>query len=1206
MKNMQCKRIVVALAIFAGFVTGVQAWVGMETPSLHVDGRYLKDPNGKNVLLHGWMQPNDSYFNERLFTQPTTYTAADCAGALSILEQQAELLTDTSPLFGRTHGWYQSFVRIAAPGAGWGDTGLVDGDLADRAWDNLYIPYIDYCRSRGLYVVLIGSVPFEGELMGAQHKQNLIDYWARIAAYPGIKNADNVMFEILNEPVTIESVLGNGDWGTETTAHAVAMQDYMQDIVDAIRSTGATNVVWVPGLIWQAKLKNFVDYPVAGTNIGYSGHWYPIGNNDPATIIDNFNNDFKLCSDVHPVMITEGSWNTMDEDQGLRRATTDGWGITTKTLFDAAGNISWMTGMNGEVIGNLSGGPANWTYPEIACGRDSFEWWADYTWSAPGNAIPSHPAPAEAVNGLTYKYYEGMWYAVPDFDALTPVASGLCANFDINAYASRSADGFAYVFEGYIDIPTNGTYTFYSSSDDGSKLYVGPPEVVDNDGLHGMGDVSGTVALEAGKHAIRVAMFEKNMGEGLEVRWEGPGFAKALIPDAALFRDVTPPAVPTGLVATPAEGKVWVDWNDNGESDLVGYNVYRSTTSGSGYGKLNGSLPVDHLTISEYLDASVTNGTTYYYAVTAVDSSGNESGYSSEAGDITPLAGGGSGTILREWWEGISGSSVGDLTSDPNYPDHPTGSGELTSFEAPTDFADNYGTRVRGYLHPSYSVNYTFWIASDDNSELWLSTDDNPANAVKIASVPDWTDSREWTKYAQQQSAAIALTGGQRYYIEVRHKEGGWGDNLAVAWQRPGIGREVISGSYLSPWPLAAPTGLAATLVSVSQVDLVWTTSDGADSYNVKRSTSSGGPYTTIANVATTNYSDTGVSAGTTYYYVVSAVSSDGESADSAKATTLTERVLTGTVIGTTGSWGGDPTTTRDAAFDGNLSTFFDSDLATGGWTGLDLGDTAVVTEIRFAPRSGSQFPGRMVGGVFQASSTADFSSDVVTLYTVGSAPSEGVYTTNAISGAGAYRYVRYYGPTDGFCNVAEIEFYGLAAPDPMPPAAPAGLGAVAVSDSRIDLSWTASAGADSYNVKRSITSGALYETVGSNVVSTSYSDTAGLSAGTRYYYVVSAVNTGGESSDSSETNAVPSAVIVPGEYFIADHAIADSTNLNLAVSNSVPGHTYWIWASDSLTTPDWQPVGVGQAGTGSTLDFSVAIDGVSTNRYFKLDIDRQ
>jgi O-glycosyl hydrolase len=88
-----------------------------------------------------------------------------------------------------------------------------------------------------------------------------------------------------------------------------------------------------------------------------------------------------------------------------------------------------------------------------------------------------------------------------------------------------------------------------------------------------------------------------------------------------------PPAAPTGLTATSGNNLISLDWSDNNEPDLQGYNVYRSTTHGSGYAKINGTLVAD----SNYVDNTAINGTPYYYVVTAVDTGANESGYSNEA-----------------------------------------------------------------------------------------------------------------------------------------------------------------------------------------------------------------------------------------------------------------------------------------------------------------------------------------------------------------------------------------------------------------------------------------------------------------------------------------------------------------------------------------------------------------------------------------------
>ncbi|MBN1766119.1 MAG: carbohydrate binding domain-containing protein [Sedimentisphaerales bacterium] len=111
-----------------------------------------------------------------------------------------------------------------------------------------------------------------------------------------------------------------------------------------------------------------------------------------------------------------------------------------------------------------------------------------------------------------------------------------------------------------------------------------------------------------------------------------PAYSIVTLSLSAGTPDTTPPANPTGLTATAGEVDVSLDWNNNSEPDLDGYNVYRSTTSGSGYIQLNGPL----LSSSDYIDTNVLNGVTYYYVVTAVDNSTNESGYSNED-DATPV-----------------------------------------------------------------------------------------------------------------------------------------------------------------------------------------------------------------------------------------------------------------------------------------------------------------------------------------------------------------------------------------------------------------------------------------------------------------------------------------------------------------------------------------------------------------------------------------
>ncbi|MDF2436226.1 MAG: carbohydrate-binding protein [Bacteroidota bacterium] len=168
------------------------------------------------------------------------------------------------------------------------------------------------------------------------------------------------------------------------------------------------------------------------------------------------------------------------------------------------------------------------------------------------------------------------------------------------------------------------------------------------------------------------------------------------------------------------------------------------------------------------------------------------------------------GTITREVWNNVLNKTLADIPFNST----PSSTGQLTIFEAPANVADNYGSRIRGYICPPATGNYVFWISSDNNSELWLSTSSNPASKVKIAFVEGYTMGREWTKYPGQQSQPIALTAGTKYYIEAIHREGNQGDHLEVGWKLPnGTLERPIPGSRLSPF--SASSG-AAPVVSIT------------------------------------------------------------------------------------------------------------------------------------------------------------------------------------------------------------------------------------------------------------------------------------------------------------------------------------------------------------------------------------------------------
>jgi len=134
--------------------------------------------------------------------------------------------------------------------------------------------------------------------------------------------------------------------------------------------------------------------------------------------------------------------------------------------------------------------------------------------------------------GANYDYYEGSWSSLPNFGLLRPVSTGSVNNFNLTP--PHRADNYAFRYTACINIPRLGIYTFFTKSDDGSKLYLSNFQIVNNDGLHGAQERSGSALMGAGYHNIVVTFFEATGAETLEVRYQGPGISKQLIPNSAL------------------------------------------------------------------------------------------------------------------------------------------------------------------------------------------------------------------------------------------------------------------------------------------------------------------------------------------------------------------------------------------------------------------------------------------------------------------------------------------------------------------------------------------------------------------------------------------------------------------------------------------------------------------------------------------------
>jgi N-acetylneuraminic acid mutarotase len=234
----------------------------------------------------------------------------------------------------------------------------------------------------------------------------------------------------------------------------------------------------------------------------------------------------------------------------------------------------------------------------------------------------------------------------------------------------------------------------------------------------------------------------------------------------------------------------------------------------------------------------------------------------------------------------------------------------------------------------------------------------------------------------------------------------------------------------------AAPSALVDVTNTANDVSFSWTPDpyQPTDSFTIERQGPSDPAPVILGTVKgnTLSYNDPHVQGDTHYSYSVLATNNFGSSKLSNPLMILTPTALagstplTGTIIGTSGSYLNHGNTIANV-FDGNLNTYFDAPISGGAWVGLDLGSTNVITKIGFAPRSG--YGSRMVGGVFQGSNTADFSSGVVDLSAIRQTPPSGIINFRNISGTAAYRYVRYLSPaTGGSGNIAEMQVFGYPA----------------------------------------------------------------------------------------------------------------------------------------------------------------------------------
>jgi aryl-phospho-beta-D-glucosidase BglC (GH1 family)/regulation of enolase protein 1 (concanavalin A-like superfamily) len=441
------------------------------------------------------------------------------------------------------------------------------------------------------------------------------------------------------------------------------------------------------------------------------------------------------------------------------------------------------------------------------------------------------------------------------------------------------------------------------------------------------------------------------------------------------------------------------------------------------------------------------------------------------------------------------------------------------------------------------------------------------------------------------------------------------------------------------------PSGLTAGLEAIggnSEVSLNWVASETATSYNIKRSTTSGGPYITIAFVPSLSYLDTGLTNDVTCYYVISAVNANGEGANSTEVNT-TPRTTTlpspwvDRDIGIATLWSGD---VADVGWPGSASFSFASFKIIGSgidiWNQVDslhfvyravsgdctnvvrvdnlqnsdpwakggimLRDTlnpdAINVFMTMTSQNGALFSQRTATGGASSSSgllgltvpywvklvrngntfTGSVSSNSSTWTQVGS-------TTVAMA-TSAFVGMAVTAHNSTLTNTAIFDSISVLSQLPAPPA---NLSA-SLSNAQATLSWSASPAAASYNIQRSTTNNGFYTLIAANVLATNFLDTTA-APGTTYYYVVTAVNANGESANSN-----PSALLVTLPSLLVS---ISGQNLTFAWPASDPA--FALYTTTNLAQPTvWSPVTNAVLTQGTNLKTTVPLTG-NGNRFYRL-----
>ncbi len=488
--------------------------------------------------------------------------------------------------------------------------------------------------------------------------------------------------------------------------------------------------------------------------------------------------------------------------------------------------------------------------------------------------------------GIHYKYYEGVWSALPDFNALNPIKTGYSNNIDISVRNQDVAYGI--LWEGIIRIPVAGTYKFETGSDDGSKLYIGSysntaTPLVNNDGVHGLTIVGGNITLAAGLYPIAITYFNQIGSQSMNMYWTcaAAGFpTRTKIPDNYLGDTVTSPtAVPqmtSNLLAIPLTyNKVHLTWTDN-SSNETGFELYRKAASEPDFTMI-ALLPSN---TAVYDDTTVVGSTVYSYKLQAVNLYG-ASGFNSN--DI--------GGVEYSYYEG-NWNNLPDFSTLT-----PVTRGALPNFSIlPALQQDYFAFKFFANINITVPGSYTFYTTSDDGSKLYLNTFDAAGQVVD----------NDLVHGTIEKSGTLNLTIG-KHPMWVTYFERSGGQTLQVRYQGPGIAKALIPDSVFinksttvttPPLPVipGIPLYVTAQAVSPYQINVSFKDSSTQTGYEVYRSVGSSNTFHLFKTYTTTDstvsFADSGLYANTNYYYKVRATGIGGFSGYSSIVSATTSNNL--------------------------------------------------------------------------------------------------------------------------------------------------------------------------------------------------------------------------------------------------------------------------------------------------------------------------